>query len=41
VNTAFAPPAANAGGDADISIREITERYIELIAATGVGLVMA
>jgi len=41
VNTAFAAPAANAADAAAVSIREITERSIELIAATGLGPVMA
>ena len=41
MNAAFAAPAANAARDAVISIRELTKRYIELIAATGEGVVMA
>ena len=41
MSAAFAALPADAGGDAVISIRELTKRYGELAAVTGVFVVMA
>ena len=41
MTAACAAPAADAAGDAVISIRELTKRYGELVAVTGVFVVMA
>jgi hypothetical protein len=41
MSAAFAAPAADAPGDAVISIRELTKRFGELIAVTGEFVVVA
>lgn len=38
MSAAFAAPAADAAGDAVISIRELTKRYGELVAVDGISL---
>ena len=41
MSAALAAPAADAAGDAVISIRELTKRYGELVVVNGVFVVMA